>query len=330
MKTMKIAASIAVLSGSLLAMGCAVSEQVYLQDATVTAPAGSLPVRLANNAQPGRLTVSPSISFGAKSSADARVPGHSQVDATGHYAVDTIVGSNGYLGFRPGSNPYDFKGTNLHWTTPAINAMLSVDYTLSKTVALEGGVCYASGNGTDLWGGHVGLGLMSEGEVFGMRISGGFQWTPTYYDVSTVVETQFSSPFISGNPIQSAFYRDQGSGSPFGWYAGMTLNTRVDGWVVQPFANVTLSKENFFSFKPANTIVFGSHWLEPEKESTTTAEASAVLVIISPGLSFSVGPTQTILVGARWALVPDMVNQDGSSMPSRGWLTPFVQVDIGL
>lgn len=328
--TMKFTAMLAAGVSSCIVMGCAVSEQVYLQDATVTAPAGSLPIRLAQDVQPGQLTVSPSISFGGRGTADARVPGHSNVDVTGNYAVDTITASNGSLAFRPGSNPYTFKGNNLHWTTPGISAMLSADYTLSKAVALEGGICYASGDGTDLWGGHIGLGLISEGEIIGMRVSAGFQWTPAYYDVNTVVETEFSSPFVSGNETQAAFYHDAGSASPFGWYAGMTLNTRVEGWVVQPFANVTLSKEKFFSFKPREPLLLGGNWLTPSHESNLTTEASAVLVLVSPGVSIAVGPSQRILIGARWAMVPDMVNQDGSSMPSKGWLAPFVQVDIGL
>ena len=207
--------------------------------------------------------------------------------------------------------------------------MLSMDYTLSKAVALEGGICYASGEGTDLWGGHIGFGLMSEGEVLGMRISVGFQWTPTWYDVNSAVETAFTPIFSSHTTTYTAFYEDTGAGSPFGWYAGMTLNTRVPDWWAQPFVNLTLSRERFFSFEPSHTVIFPP-WTTVDHSSVTTVEASAVLFLVSPGVSLEVGPSQHVLLGARLAFAPDLVNQDGSAMPTRTWVSPFIQIDLGL
>ncbi len=329
MKMTTVGSRVALL-GALAQFGCAVSEHVYVQDATVTAPTGHLPVRIAQDVQPGVLTVSPSLTVSPRVTTNSRIPGHSKVNAAGHYVVDTVFNTNGTVAFHPGANTFAYSGTNFHWETPAVNAMLSLDYTVSKAFALEGGLCYASGSGVDLWGGHVGLGLMSEGEVLGMRIGAGFQWTPTSYDVHTAVETEYSSPFSSSTSTYTTFYEDVGSGSSFGWYAGMTVNSRVSGWWVQPFVNITLSKERFFSFEPSHTVLFGNGWTTESHGTSTTAEASAVLFLLSPGLSFSVGPSQRVLIGARWAFAPDLMNEDGSAMPTQTWFAPFIQVDIGL
>ena len=329
MKTMPVVGAGIVLSAFLLS-GCVVSEQVYLQDATITAPTGHLPVRVAQDVEPGKLTISPSLAVSSRTTTDARVPGHSKVGPSGAYVVDTVFNSNGTVELHPGTNAYPYTGTNLHWKTPSINAMLSMDYTLSKSVALEGGLCYASGEGVDLWGGHIGLGLMSEGEVLGMRISTGFQWTPASYDVNTAVETTIQPLFSSATKVYTTLYNDVGSGSPFGWYAGMTLNTRVHGWWAQPFVNITLSKERFFSYEPSHLVIVRTGWTTVTSSANSTAEASAVLVLLSPGISFSVGPAQRVLIGARWAFAPDMVNQDGSAMPTRTWFAPFIQIDLGL
>ncbi|MGA9119988.1 MAG: hypothetical protein WB699_11555 [Bacteroidota bacterium] len=317
---------------ALLDTGCALvaSETVYVQNATVTAPAGHLPVRTAQDVRPGVLTVSPSIAVGPRTTTDAKVPTHSPVNPAGVYAVDTLTDSGGRVSFRPGNNALQYVGTNMHWNTPAFTAMLSLDYTLSKSLALEGGICYASNTGADIWGGHVGLGLMSEGDVFGFRLSGGIQWTPIYYSVETAVVTQYEYMFSSSRETIVAFYRDQGKDAPFGWYAGFTLNTRLPEWPIQTFVNITLSKERFFSYQPSNYFAFGTTDAYQNSSVDSRAEASAVLVLLSPGVSIPVGPSQRVLIGARWSFAPDMMNEDGSSMPTQSWFAPFIQVDIGL
>jgi hypothetical protein len=313
-------------------IGCALvaSETVYIQNAEVTAPAGHLPVRIAQDVQPGVLTLSPSVTIGSRTTTDARIPTHSPVNATGSYSVDTVTGTDGRMSYRPGANPYDFAGTNLTWSTPSFTAMVSADYTFTKAVALEGGVCFASMPGKDIWGGHVGLGFMSEGELFGIRLSGGVQWTPISYLVETAVETQYEYVFFSARETITTFYRDRGTAAPFGWYAGLTLNTRVRDWPLQPFINATLSKERFFSFEPSNTVLLGSSEAYSHNSIDSWAEASAVLVLLSPGVSIQVGPSQRLLIGARWTLAPDMVNADNSAMPTRTWFASFVQLDFGL
>ncbi len=318
---------------ALVAAGCStiVSTQAYVQDAAVSAPAGTLPVHLAWDARPGTLTVTPSLSVGRKELLDGRVDGHTNVNARGIYAVDTVRAGDGSVALQPGNNPYAFTGSNLHWTPLPVVAGLSVDVPLSRSFAVSGGLTYAgeASNG-GLWGGYLAMGLLSEGPVLGMRIETGVQMTPTAYDVNSIVETTYEPAFSSSQYTRTRSYDDQDNGAPMGWFAGMTLNTRVPDWPVQPFVNLTLSKQQFFSFEPSVPAPLPFH-LESSPSGDSHVKAAATVLLFSPGLALAVGPSQRILLGTRMAFLPDWANGDALATPStHAMVAPFIQIDVGL
>lgn len=330
--SMQTMTAVVTLGSALLAGGCrtVLSEQAFVQDAVVNAPAGQIPIRLALDVQPGHLTVSPMLSMGRREIIDGRVDNHTDVNARGTYAVDTIRNPNGTLEFVPGANTSPYTGLNLHWRTPSLTAGLGLDLPLSHSFAFSGGITYSQGDSKDLWGGHFGIALLSEGPVLGMRVDAGMQWIPVVYSVASVVETVYKPAFSSTQYTRTGFFRDDGNKSPLGWYAGLTLNTRVPSWPVQPFVNFSLSKQRFFSFAPAARDPLTSLFIFPPVQDAEV-EASATLMLFSPGLSVPVGPSQRILLGARMAFLPGWIGSDNSLASTQGpVIMPFLQVDIGL
>jgi hypothetical protein len=170
---------------------------------------------------------------------------------------------------------------------------------------------------------------MSEGPVLGMRIDAGLQWVPISYSVASVVETVYEPLFSSRSYSRTAFYRDNGNSSPLGWFAGMTLNTRVPDWTIQPFVNLTLSKQRFFSLEPSTRDPFVIVIMARDVQRADVT-ASATLMLLSPGLSVEVGPNQRILLGARMAFLPDWISQSSTTASAGPVVAPFVQIDIGL
>ncbi len=115
-----------------------------------------------------------------------------------------------------------------------------------------------------------------------------------------------------------------------GWFAGMTLNTRVPEWPVQPFVNLTLARQDFFSLQPSVPAPLTIH-VESSSSGDARVRASAMLVTVSPGLALSVGPAQRILLGTRMAFIPDWANGEALAMPQvHPIVAPFFQVDLGL
>ena len=319
------------LVGAMLAGGCAtiLSEKAFVQDATVNAPVGHLPVRLAGQMEPGHVVITPMLSAGRRTRVDGLIPEHTGVGPRGLYAVDTIRNSDGSLEFTPGNNPYGFKGSNFHWKTPAFTAGLAVDIPLSRSVAVAGGLTYAGAPTGDTWGGHLGMGFRSEGPVLGMRLDAGVQWTPVAYTVASVVETEYQKAFSSSRYTRSTFFRDEGTGAPFGWYGSLTLNTRVPEWPVNPFVGVSLTRQRFFSYEPK--VLDPYIWIEKAPEvSDAKVDAGATLVTLSPGLAFTVGPSQRLLIGARFAMTPEPINEENTSLSLGPVVMPFIQIDIGL
>jgi hypothetical protein len=311
--------------------GCAVSEKVFVQDAVVTAPGPQLPVHLADNIVPGKLVVSPTIAFGRASKVNARIEGHSKVNAQGIYAVDTVHSGNGTVSFSPsGQNVQSFTGTNLHWTLPAIAAGVSLDLPISRSFALSGGVSYAASDGVDLWGGHLGLGLMSEGRITGFRFDAGILWTPALYDVGSVVETEYD-PLFSSNYSRSVFYRDRDQGAEWGWYIGLTLNVRDSSWCVKPFCSMTIARTRLFSFYPDHLANLGPMFPATSDLPASTADGSVTVLTFTPGIAIPLGdPGTRILVGARWTLLPSLLDEESASMSPGTIIAPFVQIDVGL
>ncbi len=316
--------------GFMIHSGCAISEKVFVQDAVVTAPSSQLPIRLADNVVPGKLSITPSVSFGRKSSIAGRLSGHSNVNGQGYYAVDTIRSSESIELSPSGQNLLAFKGTNLHWTIPSMSAGLSLDFPVSRSFAFSGGISYAAGEGIDLWGGHVGIGMMSEGKVTGFRLDAGLQWTPTAYDIRSVVETEYD-PLFSKNYIRSIFYRDQANGTGFGWYAGLTLNVRDSSWVVKPFGNVTIARQQLFSLYPEQRMALVPDLVAPSGLPDSKAEGVVTVLTLTPGIAIPLGdPGSRVLIGARWMLLPSLLNEDNASSSPSTMISPFIQIDIGL
>ena len=310
--------------------GCAISQKVYVQDAVVTAPAVHLPVRVADDVVPGQLTITPTLAISRSTTMSGRIDGHSKVSSVGLYAVDTIHNNDGTVAFSPGSNSKTFSGTNLQWSTARYTTGLDLDWPLSHSFALSGGFLYSGGgNGDGAWGGHLGFGFMGGGKNVGVRFDAGLLWTPGWYDVKSVVETQVSTLFGSSY-VRSAFYEDEGESSGLGWYGSLTLNVKNPEWDVRPFLNITAAKQCLYSVTPHTPLSFLTVTESVTGFGTENVKGMVTTFSMAPGMSVPIGPSQRVLLGVRWVFAPDLFNDGNTSISAGNQVMPFIQVDIGL
>jgi hypothetical protein len=316
-----------VLALGFLLGGCSVSQQIYIQDASVTAPPLHLPVRISEDSIPHHIVLTPMLAVGKSASLSGTLSGHSPVNMKGVYQVDTLWNSNGTVEFSPKSNGSGYKGTNLHLSTTRVVAGMAVDVILGRSIALSGGLLYTSNEGEDAWGGHCGIGIFGGSPKVGYRFDFGLLFTPGWYSVRTAVETVYD-PIFGSEYTRTVFYEDKSVSTGMGWYIGMTLNSRNPSWAVRPFVNILVAKQELFSFYPKNPLAAITVNEALPVTVDNKAQSGLMSVSVAPGLSIPLGDSERLLVGARWLAFPDVLNGDDTSIGGGNIVMGFVQFDI--
>ncbi len=305
-----------VVSALMIAMlvlgGCA-SQSVYLQQISVDGPQVQVPLFITNENKPGDIRITPRIGINLGQRLAGRALGHSKVNADGIYKVDT-VNSNGTIRyFEPdGVNSKTFEGNNFSWLPTKVNASLAVEYVAAKSIAFVGGLSYGANSSESYWGGEAGVGFFFESRNFGVRIDLGAHFSTNRYAVDYVVT---DSPFtFETRRKQVAFYHEEGKKSHVTSYAAFTVNTKIPGWPVQAFTQMTINRQTLVSLTQKAAF---------SDESTVLQSVS--YFIVTPGLYFDLTTKSRVLLGVHLRDETELLAADPGVL-----LTPFVQFELGL
>lgn len=334
MKTSRL--TIALLIPGVLLTGCVATEEytLYLQDVKINGPISQPAVHVTSNKKPASLSVTPHIAINTNKDRNVagRIDGHSPVDASGVYRVDTLFNSDHTISFkeRAGANNSSFLGNNLFWKLPDATFGVDVDYAISKHVAMSFAASYSSADGIGLWGYGAGLGFFSENDKSAIRFDAGIHVQTLAYEAQTVVVTKTTPWFSSDTEERVGFYRDKGTSSPLNFYASLTFNTKYEGWFPNIFAQFAVSRQALASFKPAAPetvpIFLPPFFFVPEViVHDARGKFSSTVFIITPGVYFDISPSARLLAGVHIDMQTDITDSSPGTI-----VLPLLEFEFSL
>lgn len=297
----------------LVVSGCA-TQSVYLQTLSVHGPQSQPPLFVTKDNAVGEFRIAPRFSMNDKTPLTGRATGHSNVNSSGVYQVDT-VNQNGVIRYfqRNGVNTKTFEGRNFRWEPTKFMASVDFEYLAVPQITFVGGVNYSTGSSQRFVGANAGVGFLFEGKNIATRVDVGAHWNTVLYDVDYIVTT---TPLSFGpKETEVAFFHDNGRASHMNAYGAFTINSKAAGWPVQFFAQFAINRQTVVNIdnQPANI----SH------ESTVLSSVS--FFIITPGVYFDLSPGSRCLVGLQLRDETELLVADPGVLVS-----PFVQFEFGL
>jgi hypothetical protein len=303
--------------------GCtSVTETIYLQDIKVAGPVNHPPLHITSGQKAGDVTISPRLSVNSANSIAGQIDGHTPVNARGIYQVDTIFNNDNTYFYVPSSaNQYEDEGENLRWDMPDVSFGMDIDFALSEKIALSGGLNYAVYNQRDLYGGSVGLGFLSEKELYGFRLDAGISWQQMSYNAATVVVTEIRNG--SSEKIYVNFYRDRDKSSSITFFGSVTYNTKLTDFPVNFFVNAGYFGQSLFDFEPERAD--GEYNFFNTTVVDARGEGTAAFLTITPGLYQDIADFGRIIFGVRMLKETQLESPDNSF-----FIVPVIQVDLRL
>src|SRR4030042_1733567 len=130
-------------------------QKIYVQAVQLEGPVNQVPVHITRDSKPHQWRIVPRVDIVNARTFDGQIEGHTGVNSQGVFQVDTVRDNGGNIvGFQEpsGVNSRGFRGRNLEWKLPGVNASLDFDYTLSKDFSVVFGFNYALVGQKDFWG----------------------------------------------------------------------------------------------------------------------------------------------------------------------------------
>jgi len=321
MKKIKL---IAILLSPFLFFGCAtITEKIYLQEVEVAGPINHPPIHITGGKEKSSITISPKIFVNTVSDVSGYV-NHTNVNSRGIYQLDTLQNGDGTWRYRESTaNTNKYRGKNLNWKLPELYAGLDLDFSLSKSISLAGGINYSSNDQTGLIGGSVGLGFYKESEQGAIRFDAGINIQEYAYDASTVVVTT-TDPVWGSPTTEMAFFHDINKNSDINFYASITYNSIFENSPVNFFVSLTYFGQSLLDFEPSETNIEYYPFLGVTKYTTDArGEVSSSYLGISPGIYQNLSPWSRVVIGVS------IIKNIGLEQPSQSvFVLPVVKLDL--
>ncbi len=290
MKRVSLGCGCVVVAGVLA--GCVVTQEVYLEDATLTAP-----------------ITTPPVMFPPDSGESVQVAGH----------VSFAQGAT--LNGRVTENAYAPAGPdNIHWTIPEVTGGIAADIRLGRHFSWTAAMDFSGGGGNALVGGATGLAFHTLGKGAGVWLGFGVMLHPIQYDSRVLVVTTTSG--FGSTSVDSTYFHDRGQTSALDFYLGLTVNSRFTDFPLNLFANLLLTRQTLVS----NSLSQFDELHAPGVYYSGGAARYRTLVFIaSPGISCRISDETEIVGGVRLFFSGDIEGLFESALP-----TPFIQVQFHL
>jgi len=312
-------------------IGCAETREVtiYMQNLEVQGPITHPPIHITKDTDAPGIHIIPRISFATQRTIEAGIEGHTMVSPKGVFYVDTVVRADNGVYFQdPGTvNTYPFRGKNLRWRIPSTSIGVDIDVGLSRATSLALGATYSSIERNGVWTYRAGLGFANSapGRTLGFRFDAGWIWQEHIYDATTVITER---P-LSSSTSTVMFFQDREKTTDGNFYAALTFNTISPDRPWDFFFQAGLTKQNISELKPRapqpQTWIVPPFFLFVDQSLIVRdlrGEFAATLVHFSPGMSFDVSESASIVFGVRFTLATGIEN------PSPGTIvSPILQFD---
>ncbi len=317
----------------LLLTNCTtVKETIYLQQIEVNSPISPTPINITTPDKKA-ITISPRFSIGTTKSVSGMISGHTPINASGNFQVDTIFNQSGGWTYTEtqGANVFEYRGENLKWNIPDFTIGLDADLRPFDKFALSGGFAFSQTKSKSLTTGRFGIGFFGGEERIGLRFDAGLIWQQVAYDASTVVVRE--SSIINGNSVSEViFYRDINKEANLNYYLSLTVNSIYPEWPVNWFLTAGYQNLNLVDFEPRDYDEYYYPFFplipfpyDPVITEDLRGEANANVFNVSPGIYFDFTQDIRILIGSRIYFISEIEDL------SKGvFLVPMLQFDMGL
>ena len=295
---------------TLLAIGFAGCSTTYLQNLTAEGPFFQPPVQMIHDTL-CTVTLRPSVSMITPQTATGRLSGHTPVNGSDIFYVDTIKTTTPYQYQEPlGVNTKNFQGNNFSWNLPGVLYGLDLDIPVSSGSALSFGGNYASLNGEPYWQayGIVSLFTISRQHV-AVRFDAGAEWQNLNYNVEFVRTTSTLSAY---NIVE--FDQFQQNETETNYFLALTLNGTSETSPVHLFLQAAAVRQMLFNI---SNMTGSQDYLNSEYRTQ-------LLLSLTPGFSLRLDDNFSVILGVRFVWNASL---DGASQTL---YQPVLQFDMGL
>lgn len=299
--------------------------ELFLQNVEVSGPINSSPIHISDGTE-SAITISSRFSYNPKNNLTGKTGEHTLVNQQGVFQFDTVFNSNGTFYFRetPGANRYSYEANNLSWNLADVSLSLDFDLKTSRSFALFFGGNYSAIKQKSMWGGLVGIGLMSNSSNSALRFDIGLNIQEIPYNAYTIVSVTRTDNSGTINYITD--YNDISKKTMFNPFAALTINTSNPDWLFNIFLFAKYGTQSLINFSPENEVYHNPFYYgDVYVTEDNRGEATAGIIDLTPGLYFKFGETGRILIGAKMNWIVQISDIDNSF-----FMMPVVQFDFKL
>ncbi len=237
----------------LFLTGCAIVKQsVYLQNVEVDGPINQPPLHITGGQQKHTITFSPKVYINTDKNYRGTAGGHTSVNSSGFFQVDTVINSDGTGRYKESSaNSFEYRGRNLNWNMPDMSVGFQVDAALSDHFAVGGGINYAEVAGSKLLNGSFGIGIFTEKRGSAVRLDFGLLFQSMHYNSSSVIITTVT-PSFGNESTEISFFRDINKCSATNFYGSFTYNSVNRNSLINFYLNLSYFGQTVLDYEPEN------------------------------------------------------------------------------
>jgi len=253
---------------SITAGGCVSMEQtIYLGNTEAYSPVAVPPVHVDTSPETGKLNVSPRFYISSQKNVEGKTENHYY---PGQIPSDTMK--------------YTVKENNLNWNIPEVNLGVDLDFEVTKSFGLFGGINYSNSDQKDFWGGNFGLGIFNKGENSVIRFDAGFVYQQHFYNAQTIVYTK---EMFGSKKEYFVLFIDQGDRFNLNPFFTFTVNSINKETPFNYFFSLGYFTQNLLDFEPGRRADGAPFTYRPDVLTTDLrAECKAAFLLLTPGISY--------------------------------------------
>lgn len=288
------------------ATGCIPSW--HLQTVSVSGPLYQPAVHLNRTTNEPGFRIDPWLTVTTQSQRLGTIAGHTMVNATGQYQLDSVVDAQGIRYYQNPSDTNPYQGKNFVWRLPVVSGGASFDLDIAEEVALFGGLGITSVDNNPFWSAHAGLGYNFGTERIAGRIDGALTWET----IATSAQFAMTTDVLFSNKTEVQFFTAENRRMRMGGYGALTLQSTGKDLVF--YTQVSLGTQGIASFSnPGST----------SSQDDNEYIRSLKFVSITPGVAWSVGQYTRVVAGIRFISDTEISQTDSPFL-----IVPLAQLEI--
>lgn len=307
-----------------LVEGCAVVKQsVFLQNTEISGPINQPALHITENQKKNTITFSPNIFINTQKNYKGQVNGHTNVNSSGVFQIDTIYNGDGTVNYKESpENKYVYSGQNLNWSLPNVQVGFQIDVALFDHLAVSGGLNYSESNRDKLISGNAGIGFFTDKDNSAVRFDIGMLFQNTFYTTSSVVITTISPAFGSDKSYVS-FFRDRGNSTATDFFSTFTYNTTGRDNLVNFYFSLGYFGQTIMNYKPENMNSGEYPFSNNNIEQDTRGDVFTSFLYFAPGVYKDFEDWGRISIGIR-LLKETKISNSSNSL----FVVPAAQFDM--